>query len=299
MELAADSLDILDLIDSLLSTDLRFSQLSLRFGYTSDITYAGRNFGIQQYGFGTGISYYHKTGFFADVSGFWNSNIKPSYNPTIATLGYLGTFTNKWTYTLSFDHFFYNEIDEDLIYYPITNSVNASTYLELGKLTLAGEYSYLFGEEDAHRVRGNIMLNLTASILLGSSYVYQINPIYPIINLQTRYDIRQIMFDQYGESEIRQLWRNNRERYIEIEKLTYSQNKDQLIDYEIISNNVFGIMNYTLSAPCYFYIDNFTFAFSYHFNIPIALPGEDLTIEPNSYAGATIIYNIPFKRRNK
>lgn len=311
-ELAADSLNILDLIDSLLNTDVSYSQLSMRLGYTSDITYAGRNFGIQQYGFGAGISYYHKTGLFADVSGFWNSNIKPAYNPTIATLGYFGTFTNKWTYTLGFDHFFYNEIEDDLSYYPITNSVNAATFLELGKITLAGEYSYLFGEESAHRVRGNIMLNLskkdwgfidrfvfmpTASMLLGSSYIYQINPIYPTINLQTRYDVRQIMFDQYGEIAIRQLWRDNRDTYIELEKLTYSQNRDQLIDYEIITSNVFGIMNYTVSAPFYFYVNNFTFALSYHYNIPVALPGEDMTLGPNSYAGATVIYNIPLRNK--
>ena len=312
-ELASDSLDILDLIDSLLTGDFRYSQLSLRFGYTSDITYAGRNFGIQQYGFGAGVSYYHKTGLFGDVSGYWNSNIQPAYNPTITTLGYLGSFTNKWTYTLSYDHFFYNVPDEELLYYPITNSLNISSFLELGKFTVSGEYSYLFGDEEAHRVRGNIMFNITksnlgfidrfvflptVSILLGSSYIYNITPIYPNINLQTRRDVRQIMFDQYGELPIRLLWRNNRDEYLKLERQTFTEYRDQLIDYEITTNNVFGIMNYTLSAPFYFYIDNFTFAFSYHYNIPVALPGEDFSLKPNSYAGISVIYNLPFKKKS-
>ena len=314
LELAADSMDIFDLMDSLLYTDLRFSQLSMRLGYTSDITYAGRNFGIQQYGLGAGLSYYHKTGLFADVSGFWNSNIQPAYNPTITTVGYFGSFTKDWTYTLSYDHFFYNESEDELSYYPITNSLNTATFLELGKFTLAGEYSYMFGEENAHRLRGNLMYTIsksnwgfidrfvfmpTASMLLGNAYIYQINPVFPTTNLQTRYDIRQLLFDQYGEALIRYLWRNNREQYFELERETYQNNQDLFAEYEITADNVFGIMNYSFSVPFYLYVENFTFALSYHFNIPVALPGEELSLEPNSYVGATLIYNIPFLKKNK
>ena len=316
-ELAANSLDIIDLIDSLLDTDFRFSQLSLRFGYTSNITYAGRNFGIEQHGFGAGASYYHKTGLFGDVSGYWNSDIKPNYNPTILTLGYLGNLTRKWTYTLSYDHFFYNtpENTDALIYYPITNSLNASTYLELGKFTLAGDYSYLFGEENAHRLRGNLMYTFsknnwgfidrfvfmpTASILMGNSDIYQITPIYPETNLQTRYEIRQIMFTEYGERLIRYLWNNQKDKYLELEKYTYEKYRDDIADFIITTNNIFGVMNYSLSAPFYFYVHNFTFALSYHYNIPVALPGEELSLKPNSYVGATLIYNIPFlKKKNR
>jgi hypothetical protein len=107
------------------------------------------------------------------------------------------------------------------------------------------------------------------------------------------------MYDKYGMNVVMHLWRNNRNRYLELEKLTYEQNKDQFIDYEITSNNVFGIMNYSLSAPFYFYVNNFTFALSYHYNIPVALPGEDLNLEPNSYIGATLMYNIPFIKKKK
>jgi len=315
-DLAADSLDIFDLIDSLLYSDFRFSQLSLRIGYTSNITYAGRNFGIEQHGFGVGASYYHKTGLFADVSGFWNSDINPNYNPTILTAGYFGKFTKKWTYTLSYDHFFYQkpESDDELIYYPITNSLNASTFLELGKFTLAADYSYLFGDENAHRVRANLMYTIsknnwgfidrfvfmpTASMLMGNSYIYQITPVYPTLNISDRYDIRQVMFDEYGEMYVRYLWRHDRKAYFELEQDIYDQYKDDYSDYTLTANNVFGIMNYSLSAPFYFYVNNFTFALSYHYNIPVALPGEDLDLEPNSYIAATLLYNIPFLKKKK
>ena len=313
-ELAADSLSILDLIDSILYTDFRFSQLSLRLGYTSDITYAGRNFGIEQHGFGMGASYYHKTGLFADVSGYWNSSLEPTYNPTILTAGFLGNFTKKWTYTLSYDHFFYQEPEDEFSYYPITNSFNSSTFIEFGHFTLAGEYSFLFGEENAHRLRGNLMYTFsknnwgfidrfvfmpTASMLMGSSYIYKVTPVYPTMNLETRNEIRQIMYDEYGEAIIKYIWRTDRRKYFELEKNIYDENRDDLAVYILTSDNVFGIMNYSLSAPFYFYVNNFTFALSYHYNMPVALPGEELSLEPNSYAGATIFYSIPFRKKNK
>lgn len=315
IELASEELTILDLIDSILETDFRFSQLSLRIGYTSNITYAGRNFGVDQQGLNAGVSYYHKTGLFADISGYWNSHIEPNYNPTITTLGYFGSLTKKWTYTVSYDHYFYQTPgDDELVYYPLTNSLNASTYVELGKFTIAGDYSFLFGQENAHRARANLMYSFskkklgfidrfvfmpTASILMGNADIYQIAPVYPEANLKTRYEIRQKMFEEYGKARVNYLWHNNREIYLELEKETYNLYKDDFVDYEIISNNVFGIMNYSLSAPFYFYINNFTVALSYHYNIPVALPGEDLNVTPNSYIGASLIYNIPFMKKKK
>lgn len=316
LQLASDSLDIFDLIDSLLFTDYRYSQLSIRAGYTSDITYAGRNFGFDQFGFNGGIAYYHKTGLFADVSGYWNSSLNPSYNPTITSLGYMGTLTQKWTYTISYDHFFYNmpASEESFVYYPLTNGTNISTYHELGKVTAALDYSFLFGDETAHRLRFGLMYTFvksnwgfvdrfvfipSASALLGNATVYKLNPVYPEWNIQTRYEIRQLMIEDFSQIYVRYLWRNDREKYLELEQKTYEKYKDDLTYYEYAEENKFGIMNYSLSAPCYFYINNFTVALSYFYNIPVPLPGEEIELENNSYLGASLIYNIPFRKKKK
>lgn len=314
--LASDSTDLFDLIENLLESKLRYSQLSVRTGYTSDIVYAGRNFGFNQFGFSAGAAYYHKTGLFADLSGYWNSSLDPSYNPTITTAGYMGIFSPKWTYTLSYDHFFYNEPnDNDFISsFPLTNSLNATTFYDIGKFTMTGDYSFLFGEESAHRLRFGLIYTLTKRhwgfidrfvfmpatyVFMGNAMVYQINPVYPEWNVATRYEIRQIMFKEYGEVLVRYLWRNDRERYYELEKITYEKYKDELTDYQITGKNEFGIMNYSFSIPFYFYINNFTLALNYVYNIPIALPGEDLSLENNSYIGVSLIYNIPFRKKKK
>jgi hypothetical protein len=258
LQLASDSMDIFDLIDDLAESDYLYSQLSLRLGYNSDISYAGRTFGFNQFGINGGLAYYHKTGIFADISGYWNSSLEPSYNPTITSVGYMGNLTNKWSYTLSYDHFFYNQpADEDsIVYYPLTNSANISSYLELGKLTASVDYSLLFGQESAHRLRFGMMYTFakndwgfidrfvflpSASILLGNATIFQANPVYPEWNMGTRYDLRQIMFEEYGELYIKYLWRNNREKYYQLERQTYEDYKEELSYFEYTEDNKFGV----------------------------------------------------------
>jgi hypothetical protein len=305
-ELAGDSITIFDLIDSLMATDYRFSQLSLRVGYTSNITNAGRNFGLQQYGFSTGITYYNKTGLFGDLSGFWNSEISPHYNPTITTLGYIGNINPKWNYSLSYDHFFYHHAQTDEngyeLYFPLTNSLNASSYYDISLLTIGTDYSYLFGQESAHRIRGYLSLNLrtkkkigfidrmvflpTASILLGNQKIYYMSENY-------RYSYEEslkIVRNMIGRTNFSRLWRNKREILF---MMADEVMKDNVILQED-SENVFGIMNYSLSAPIFLYMGKFSVTLSYHLNIPVALPGEDLNLDPNSYFGCSVMYNIPF-----
>ncbi len=316
IQLASESMDVFDLIDSLLNAKIVGSQLTIRTGYTSDISYAGRTFGFNQYGFNAGVAYYHSSGLYADVSGFWNSDITPSYNPTITSIGYMGNLSLKWTYNFSYDHFFYNfdESAEDTYYYPLTNSLNAATYFDFGKFSATADYSFLFGEETAHRIRLGIMYTLTArnlgfidrltfvpgaSIFLGSSNAYNVTPIYPEYNFETRWEVRQIMYREYGEAFVNYLWRNERDKYLALEKYTYVKYQDELTDYTLETDYVFGIMNYSLSAPIYFYINNFTIALSYYYNIPVELPGEDLELSPNSYVGVSLLYSIPFFKKKR
>src|SRR5689334_14305498 len=72
----SDSLDIFNLIDSLLTMEENapHSQLAVRLAYNSNVFYAGRTLGIDQFGLSPGISYYHKSGLYADVSAFWSQD---------------------------------------------------------------------------------------------------------------------------------------------------------------------------------------------------------------------------------
>jgi hypothetical protein len=162
-ELENDSSSLMSILEDIMNEDYLKSQLTVRAGYTSNITNAGRNFGIQQYGLNAGVAFYHKSGVFADVSGYYNSDQDPKYNTTITSVGYMGVFGPKWNYYLSYDHFFYEKPQDTdyVITYPLTNSLNASTNFLFSGFNIGGDYSFMFGEETAHRGRLNLSYYLS------------------------------------------------------------------------------------------------------------------------------------------
>jgi hypothetical protein len=290
-ELALDSLTILDLIDSLISADFRFSSLVLRMGYISDIVNAGRDFGINQYGFSGGASYYHKSGLFGDLTGYWNSDMDPNYNTTVISFGYLGTLFPKWNLIASYEHNFYNTGESELdVYYPLTEALNLTTYYDISFLSLGFDYSFLFGEENAHRIRPNIFSTIrfpdvgfideislipSASMLFGNQNIYYING---------NYQALWLLYKRLGRAQFRRLYR---ERPDLIQALLPEEG----------FNNVFGLMNYSFSIPVNFKFGNFSLSAGYFLNIPVALPGESLDVSPNHYFNVMAFYFIPFRKK--
>ena len=292
-ELAKDSLSIIDLIDSLLKYDYRYSSLMVRTAYTSDIMYAGRDFGIPQYGFSAGLSYYHKTGIFGDITSYWNSDVEPHINPTTVGIGYMGSLLKKWGFIISYDHYFYSQNEEFMEFiYPLTNSLDVSTYLDLKHFSIGLDYSFLFGQEIANRIRPNmygiirikkigfideIDLFPSASILFGDEKIYF---------LDENYSQVQSLLDQYGIDDFNRFQHRHPRLadYILANYVTYDERLE----------NVFGIMNYSLSLPVMVKINYFTLSAGYYINFPVALPGEDIDLSPNSYFNAALIYTIPF-----
>ena len=291
-ELALDSLTILDLIDSLISGDFSYSSLVLRMGYISDIVNAGRDFGINQYGFSGGLSYYHKSGLFGDITGYWNSDMDPKYNPTIFSLGYMGTIKSRWNLIGSFEHNFYRKGDSEIeVYYPLTEAVSVTTYYDIDFLSFGFDYTFLFGEESAHRIRPHIFSTIrfpdvgfideialipSASILFGNQNIYYIDG---------NYQALLALYRKIGRWRFLQLYRNRPDLI------------ESLLPEEGFSN-VFGLMNYSFSFPVNFKFGNFSIFTGYFLNIPVALPGESIDVTPNHYFNVMALYLLPLRKKN-
>jgi hypothetical protein len=291
-ELVLDSITILDLIDSLISTDFRYSSLVLRMGYISDIVNAGRDFGINQYGFSAGMSYYHKSGLFSDITGYWNSDMEPKYNPTIVSLGYLGSILPRWNIITSYEHNFYHTGNTEYeTYYPLTEALNFTTYYDIKFLSAGFDYTFLFGEESAHRVRPHVFSTIrfpdvgfideislipSVSLLFGNQNIYYVDG---------NYQALWLLYKRLGRVRFLRLYR---ERPDLINALLPAEG----------FNNVFGLMNYSLSLPVNFKIGDFSLSTGYFLNIPVALPGETIDDSPNHYFNVMALYFIPFRKRN-
>jgi len=272
--IASGDTGFLSLIDSLihLPTPKLKSQMVMRLGYNSNVVSASRTLGFNQFGVAPGISYYHKSGLYADYTGYWSKQYDPQYYLTVLSGGYMNSPTKWWSIMAEYNRYIYASLGEDE-YVPYKNSAGLSNFFDIKWVTLRLDYQLFFGDKTAHRINPSIMLNLekrklgridriafypTASVLYGSEQITELIP-YARTYLGIIYRIRRKL-DLYYEQETTR----------------------------------FGVLNYSLSAPVSVSVKNWTFLVSYTYNIPQALPGEPIRLESSGYISASISKRIEF-----
>ena len=263
-----DSLYIFNLFDSLLSNTVQVkqtSQMALRLAYNSNIVSTGRTIGIDKFGLSTGASYFHKSGFYADVSGYWSREYDPDYYMTIASAGYMISPIKRWSLLAEYSRFIYTDTSADVIT-PYTNNIGVTNFFNFKPLFLRLDYYFYFGEKNAHRIMPGIGLNLEKRKWHGIDRIL----FYPSTNILFGTEVTP-----YTTKPFEMLIRQRRGLPLE--------------------RTVFGDMNYSFSAPLSITLNNWNFLVSYTYNIPKALPGEDLGLTNSGYLSATITRYIGFK----
>lgn len=271
----SDSLSIFHLIDSLLNLDELndYSQLALRLSYNSNVLWAGRTLGIDQFGLAPGISYYHKSGLFADASFFWSKDFEPNYYLTILSAGYLHTFSRHFSAMASYDRYFYNLEDE---YIPYNNALTLSPLVEFHPVTIRVDYTYYFGERSVHRIMPSVGVTLEKSNLFKIDKVSFMPSVFMLMGNET---FSEIIFP------------TTRAEWV----AAYIRVRQGLPWYRIETRNVFGIMNYAFMLPLNIRHKQLNFSFSYTYNIPKALPGETLTLSKSSFLSASVTWLFSLK----
>ena len=296
-DIELDSLTILDLIDSLMSMSELKSEISVRVGYLSQVSIAGRDLGIKQQGFNIGANYFHKSGFWGGVTGFWFSEFDPAYTLTDLSVGYMGIVSNKFSYMATYSHSFYNASELATL----ENTLSATGIFDFGFMEPYIDYSFYFGKENAHRITPGISFDISkknvfifdkvsfrpsASVIFGNQNI-----------IETKFAI--------ADDERLQIFLNRRpalKRFIEdnpeptleqIEKiLVFFPNAEFLFEAIDTNKNVFGLMNYGFSFPLSFSKGDFNFSLTYTYNIPVELPGEVNDLSPNDYVSFSLSYKF-------
>ncbi len=244
----------------------------MRLGYNSNVVAASRTLGFNQFGVAPGISYYHKSGLYADYTGYWSKQYNPQYYLTVLSGGYMNSPTKWWSIMAEYNRYIYAGLGEDE-YVPYKNSAGLSNFFDIKWVTLRLDYQLFFGDKTAHRINPSIMLNLekkklgridriavypTASVLYGSEQITELIP-YARTYLGIIYRVRRNLPLYYEQETTR-----------------------------------FGVLNYSFSAPVSMSVNNWTFLVSYTYNIPQALPGEPIRLESSGYLSASISKRIEF-----
>jgi|SRR5688572_28852628 len=275
-----DSLSIFNLIDSLFQNgEIEVSQFGVRLAYNSNVLSAGRTLGIENFGLSAGLTYYHKTGFYGDLSGYWSKDFDPKYYLTIASVGYIYSFPKVFSIMAGYDRYFYNTKSDDE-YLPYKNTLSVTPLIEVKPFMLTLSYSFYFGDTYVNRIMPGFSVVLEKRKLFKIDKVAFQPTFYMLLGDETITEV-QIMTPS-----------NFRERLYNL------ANYGTPYRLEIHDKRVFGIMNYAFTAPLSITHKNWSFMLSYTYNIPIALPGEPLTLSESSYLSGSISYFIG-TRKNK
>lgn len=324
LEAEMDSMSIFYLLDSILaSSPLKYSEFNARMSYNSNVLNAGRNYGVNQHSISPGMSYYHSTGLYADYAGFWNSQTTPEYNLSIFSFGYLGSFSKKWNYSLSYERWWYHQIEST----GLNNNLGGNITYRNKLIYATIDYSLLFGERSAHRLIGS----LSGNVSLGKWWCFKSIKLLPSLSstfgnslITTRFEgdiieefrsnqilrtnfrsdefqsyVNTVLSDQEKEA-LRQIRESRnlttREKITQQMKI-YLTNDDVLnYLYALLdtTEEKYGIMNYNFSLPLMLVTEKFSFLISYTYSVPVQLPDEDYALDPVGYFGASVIYRIPF-----
>jgi hypothetical protein len=254
------------------------SSLQIGISFSSQALSSGRNFGVSQYVLSPSICYYHKSGLHAGIEGNILSDAVPAYNLTTLSIGYADSITQKWNYGIGYTRNLFNPDTAGLIQNALTASINFLPKYFNASL----QYSYLFGDEKAHR----LVAGANAYLLKDS-----INKIIDYISFAPgvfcTFGTANVPFSNFTSTQFQkgtgsswQQWRTQRSRRRNGASST-AQNLE------------FGLMNIDLSLPVMLSIKNFQVGFSYTYAIPQKLSEEESSdINPTSYFGISLGYTI-------
>lgn len=276
--IASGDTGFLSLIDSLINVPIPKlkSQLVMRLGYNSNVVSASRTLGFNQFGVAPGISYYHKSGFYADYTGYWSKEYDPQYYLNVLSGGYMASPTLWWSIMGEYNRYIYAGLgEEEIVDYK--NSVGLSNFFDVKWITLRLDYQFFWGYKVAHRINPSIMLNLEKTKLGKIDRI----AFYPMASLLLG-----------SEQEIIEEFRPYANTYLGI--LYRIRNRLPLYYFYSDKKTEFGVLNYSFSAPLSLNIKNWTFMISYTYNIPKALPGKPIPLEKSGYISASISKRIEF-----
>lgn len=274
----SDSLSIFRLIDSLmvLFEEDHHSMLNFRLMYNSNVMAAGRTLGIDQFGLSPGITYYHHSGLYADLTGYWSRDFEPNYYLTVLSAGYVHTFGKRFLGMASYDRYEYR-FDESFT--PVKNALSVSGSFDFKWLTIQTDYSYFFGDQKVHRITQSV------SGRLEKENIWKFDKI----------SFTPGVFILLGDAVVSELiLPQTRSEWI----VAWLRIRNGNPWYTVRTYRVFGVMNYAFLAPLVIQKKRLTLTLSYLYNIPRALPGEILMLSESGFIMAGLSYRLPLKRKS-
>ncbi len=312
LELEMDSLSIFNFLDSIIMSTPLKSEIGIRIGYTSSRLAAGRDFNTEQRGFSPGISYYHKSGAYADFTSFFDNQSDEALTQSQLHMGYLWLPSNKWTINpyaeKTFNH---QDLEFDL-----TQSLGTSLGYDFKITEATLDYSFLWGRKSGHRLIASLNKSITIkkvplieTLTLYPSFSTNIGTTNIFSYLYSSLQLSLLEIQDLTNDEIRSFRIKGKITTKEAFQLRIARNllnegtdMDREFVIDLINNtslrtveegDTFALLNYSFSLPISFKVGPKTsMLLSYSYSIPIKLPGEDLGVDPTGFFSFSLSQRI-------
>lgn len=133
--------------------------LTARVRYTNKALFAGRDFGVNQSLLMPSVSYLHKSGFYADFTGYAYSQSSPRYQFSNVSVGYMGVLGTKWVYSAEYGRSISSTPEVPNV---LANSLSLQGSFTHKKLVVSLNYSYYFdNSQTSHLLVPSIGFNFS------------------------------------------------------------------------------------------------------------------------------------------
>jgi hypothetical protein len=307
LELELDSASLFGFLDSLIALPTPKSEMSARLGYSSSRLSAGRDFNQQQKGITTGLSYYHKSGFYSDFSTFFDGQYSPAAYQSILHGGFMWLPNKKWMFNPYLERTFNHQFSSNLF-----NSIGTTISYDFKLFETSFDYAFLWGRDTGHR----IIPSISRKIRIKNVPLVNTLTFYPSVTLMS--GTTTIFTYQYSTAEIDtyllkiQSLTDDEIRYLRVSgQITTSQAiqlratrrlllegtvEDRAFLKELLNSleegSAFALLSYSFSLPMTFSVGKTSFMISYSYSFPQRAQGEDLDLDPTGYVNFTVRQRI-------
>ncbi len=276
------------------STLVTTAELNVRVNYTSRAVFSGRELGSREWMSTPSITYYAKSGFYADVTGYYLSQSLPHYELTALSVGYLGIVSSYFAISGELSRTMLSQKgQQNLLPYSADASV---TYNISPLLSANADYNLLFGNATAHRVRLSASAYLSKKVSqsgLGLQRISCLPALTAILGTETSaFNLFQpITTGVTGASVTTAAQR----RLLRIQQRLQARKNGIATTTTAAeaTSNTFGLMAIDLSVPFRATFTGFRLGFTNHVVRPVKLyADEELSTNPIYYADLSLTWLI-------
>ena len=268
------------------------AEINVRVNYTSRAVFSGRDFGVHEWMSTPSITYYAKSGFYADLSGYYLSESLPHYELTALSVGYLGIVSSYFAVTGELSRTILSQKgQQNLLPYSADASV---TYTISPLLSATTDYNLLFGNATAHRLRLSVSAYASRKITrsaLGLKRVSLIPALTAILGTETSaFNLYQpstaVATGSTATATSRRLLRIQ-------QRLQARKNGTTASPLADTSSDKFGLMAVDLSVPIRITFTSFRIGLTNHVVRPFKIyADEELSTSALYYADVSLTWII-------